>query len=120
MIVRQIRLPWPLVALWPNQKRHWRNVYAAREIQKAEAQAICLEAGLHMHTRPPSDYLLTYVFCPPSRRRYDLDGALAAMKGATDMIAAALRVDDSRFDFDLRRGEPCRDGCVIVDIEVMQ
>ena len=36
-------------------------------------------------------------FYPPSKRRYDLDNAIAAMKSSLDGIADALSVDDSRF-----------------------
>ena len=37
---------------------------------------------------------------------------------ARDTIARALGVDDSRFDARVERGNPCRDGGVIVVMEV--
>ena len=55
-------------------------------------------------------------FCPPSRRRFDRDGALMARKGATDAIAATIRVDDSNLDIAPRRSDPCKNGGVIVTI----
>ncbi|MTH66722.1 hypothetical protein [Paracoccus shanxieyensis] len=119
MILPQIILPWPMVALWPNRKAHWRLVYGAREIQKEETRLLCMEAGLHRLNVPVTSLMVSYTFCAPSQRRYDRDGALQAMKGATDSIAAAIRVDDSNFDFTLRRGDPSKNGGVIVNIEVL-
>ena len=39
---------------------------------------------------------------------------------ARDTIARALGVDDSRFDARVERGDPCRDGAVLVEIEVVK
>ena len=37
-----------------------------------------------------------------------------------DTIARALGVDDSRFDARVERGDPCRDGAVIVEMGVVE
>lgn len=58
---------------------------------------------------------LVVVFCPPTRRRFDNDGALSAMKGALDGIAAAMGVDDQYFEpVTIRRGEVSKPGKVIL------
>ena len=60
-----------------------------------------------------------WIACPPTRNRWDGDGLEGALKAARDTIARALGVDDSRFDARVERGDPCRDGGVIVVMEVI-
>lgn len=60
---------------------------------------------------------LSLEFCPPTKRKFDRDNALAAMKGALDGLAQALEIDDSQFEpILLRRGQPTPGGVVIVRI----
>jgi crossover junction endodeoxyribonuclease RusA len=40
---------------------------------------------------------LRLTFYPPSRRQYDLDNCVAAMKSGLDGVADALQVNDHRF-----------------------
>lgn len=59
---------------------------------------------------------LKYSFCPPDNRRRDRDNLIASMKAATDGIADALGIDDSKFDCSYALGEPIKGGCVHVTI----
>ena len=98
-----IAFPWAPRVLWPNGSRgvHWTRIKAARDKQKSDA------ALLMRGMAPVGDgerVTLTVTFCaPPRTSRYDLDNALASQKGTLDAIAAALGVDDSRFDLTLRK-----------------
>ncbi|MDF0543357.1 hypothetical protein PX699_13445 [Sphingobium sp. H39-3-25] len=40
---------------------------------------------------------MTIIFCPPDRRKRDLDGMLSRMKQGLDAVAEAIGVDDSEF-----------------------
>lgn len=116
----QIKLSWPAPPLWPNRQkgRPWTYSYPAKRAQvKATADA-CIAAGLHLITPAPGPIRVTWIACPPTRNRWDGDGLEGALKAARDTIARALGVDDSRFDARVERGETCRDGAVIVQIEV--
>ena len=115
----RVALPWPAVPLWPNRKAHWRTKAEAVKKAKSDAMFLTLEAlhilrGLHGENK----LSVAIKFQPPTRRRYDLDNALAALKGPLDGIAYALGVDDSRFQLALERGEPVKGGCVMVTITV--
>lgn len=118
----QIKLPWPATELWPNRQkgRPWTYSYAAKRAQvKATAEA-CIAAGLHLITPAPGLIRVTWIACPPTRNHWDGDGLEGALKHQRDTIARALGVDDSRFDARVERGDPCRDGGVIVRMEVRE
>lgn len=56
---------------------------------------------------------LDLVFHPPSRRKYDLDNALASLKSGLDGVAEAWGVNDSRFrPITIDVGEPIKGGMV--------
>ena len=59
---------------------------------------------------------VTLCFCPPDRRRRDLDNLLASFKQGIDAISEAMGVDDSKFSYTLTRGEPVKGGVVQVTI----
>lgn len=113
-----LTLPWPPVALWPNPTRrlHWAVLYRARKAQKAAVKRACSEAGV----APAERAALGFEFYPPDRRRRDVDGAIGAMKGVIDEIAAALSLDDSDMPmrFPEAFGEPVERGQVLVRIEI--
>ena len=115
-----IRIDWPASPLWPNRKAHWAENKRARDAQRQAAYWLAREAGWHEAAPFPLRGLhLSMTFCGPSRTsRYDLDGGLAAMKGAVDGIAACIGVDDSLFGYTLARGDKCKDGAVLVTVEV--
>ncbi|RMC33744.1 hypothetical protein [Paracoccus alkanivorans] len=115
----QIKLDWPSQPCWPNRKANWRDNRASRSIQKDAAFYTAIGKGWQKPGPHVRGVHLSLTFCAPSQRRFDLDNALAAMKGAIDGLSACLGVDDSRFTYTLRRGDPSRDGGVIVVAEVM-
>jgi crossover junction endodeoxyribonuclease RusA len=111
----KITLGWPDQHLWPNRKAHWARARMWRNEQKIAAWALTLaEKRVDLgEGRIP----VTLTFHKNDRRRFDLDNALAAMKGALDGLSAALGVDDSRFDVRPVLGEPVAGGCVVVEVD---
>jgi crossover junction endodeoxyribonuclease RusA len=106
-----LTLPWPAAELSPNSRSHHfaraRKAKAARHL----AWGLTKEA---MHGRKPSagGMVLTWQFCPPSRRRYDMDNLIAQHKAAQDGISDALGIDDSNFISTYSMGEVVKGGCV--------
>lgn len=114
----KLTLPWPDTKLWVNRNsgRSWKW----RQSEKVEARDHAYYLALeYKGCLPPAEhYKITYVFHPPTRRKYDLEGAHAAMKPYVDGIAAALGVDDYLFYPALQdRGEPVKGGEVVIRIE---
>lgn len=122
MIIRVI-LPWAKTTeLSANSRLHWRRRAALVKAQKRAAYALALEAGWHKVSVPDgADIRVSLTFCPPPRGPVpDLDNALTAHKGALDALAAVLRVNDRRFRISIQAGDRCRDGAVLVEIEVVK
>ena len=122
MIIRVI-LPWAKTSeLSANSRLHWRRRAALVKAQKRAAYALALEAGWHKVSVPDgADIRVSLTFCPPPRGPVpDLDNALTAQKGALDALAAVLRVNDRRFRISIQAGDRCRDGGVIVVMEVRE
>lgn len=119
MILR-IELPWPVAALSPNRKKslHWAAVHGLNVKRMAGSRILTLlamqQAG---YVPPPGALAMTATFCPPDKRRRDLDNLLAAMKPDFDGISQALGVDDQHFHpLTLRRGEAVKGGCVVLEV----
>jgi crossover junction endodeoxyribonuclease RusA len=114
----QITLPWPPRCLHPNDRSHWRIVRAAAKT--ARGDAFLLTRSAMARGRPlfgdDSKVYLRLTFCPPNRRKHDIDGCLSANKAALDGIADALGVDDSRFSLRLDRGPVVKGGAVYVEV----
>lgn len=111
----RLSLPWPDRRLSPNARVHWRAKYQATAAAKAVSYYLAREQiGRQKFgwERPH----LTWQFCPPSRRRYDVDNLIAQHKAAQDGIADALGVDDSKFISTYSMGEPVKGGAVLVTI----
>ena len=120
MILPQLTLSWPARALWINQRSHWAVKNRAQQALKREAWVLALSAGWNHAPIGTASVLIDLTFCAPTRTsRYDLDGALTAMKGALDGLAEALGVDDKLFVPVLRRGDKSKSGGVIVRAEVL-
>lgn len=102
----EVSIPWPEVACWPNRSKgwHWTRTSRARKAQREIALDVARELVL------PAGALVAIVYLrPPSRRGYDADNALAALKGAFDGIFEACGRDDSEIvDSRIRRCSPCR------------
>ena len=118
----QIKLPWPATELWPNRQkgRPWTYSYRAKRAQVDATAQVCVDAGLHRLTVADGPISLVLIACPPTRNRWDGDGLVGALKAHLDTIARALGVDDSRFSAEVVRGDRCRYGAVLVEIEVVK
>jgi crossover junction endodeoxyribonuclease RusA len=115
-----IILPWPPKELSPNARVNWRRLRgngSLGETYKRTAWALAKEAKLAL---PPGDtwVSLNITFCPPDRRRRDLDNMFSSIKAGLDGICKAGGFDDSRFGtVTLTTGEPVKNGKVAVRIE---
>ena len=112
----RVELPWPPSALSPNvaHKAHWRRTQGAAKAYKGDCLILCRSQGLG---KADVEALhLSIRFCPPDRRRRDLDGMLSSIKHGIDAISETIGVDDFHFGFTLTRGEPVKGGVVQVTI----
>lgn len=90
----KISLSWLDRKTSPNSRGHYMTIHGARKKRKCDAWALC--CGL---PKPKTDenIPITIIFNPPTAQRFDLDNALASLKGDIDGIAARLGVDDRQF-----------------------
>ncbi|MEJ7933513.1 hypothetical protein WG907_04475 [Sphingobium sp. AN558] len=79
---------------------------------------LCRTGGLRAITVDAAH--LTLRFCPPDRRRRDLDNMLASFKQGIDAISETIGLDDYHFGLTLSRGEPVKGGSVEVTITEME
>lgn len=117
MTLATVTLPWPPTATSPNAggQGKWRRKADAAKSYKLLCAWACEAATVRPVDAISVDVLMT--FCPPSRRRFDLDNVLSRCKQGLDAVAEAIAVDDSQWrSITLERGEPCRDGAIIISI----
>lgn len=109
----RVVLPWPCSELSPNARVHWAR--KAREAKHYRALA-------HLLTRKAlgpvwlKSARVGIEFYPPDNRRRDLDNMLASMKPAIDGIAAAIGVDDSKWEISMKKGAAVEGGLVVVEV----
>lgn len=123
MILAKLQLPWPPRDLSPNGRAHWRAKNTAKIAQQRAADALAREARLHFAQVPEGATVrLTAIACPKPRGPYpDDDNLTGSLKGARDAIAAVMKVDDKRFQWQpVQKGERCKNGAVIVCVEVAE
>ena len=112
----EIKLPWYAKELSPNGGgKHWAVVSRAKRQHKELANIYTRNANVKL----PSDttrVLLDITYCPPSRRRYDLDNCLASSKAYIDGIAECIKIDDSNFRINMRMSDEIFDGSIRVVI----
>ena len=111
----RITLPWPDRRLSPNARVHWSRRAKAVKLARQAALALAFEAGARK-LRITGQPRIAMTFCPPDRRRRDMDNLIASMKAANDGIADALNVDDSRFISTYSMGQPVKGGAVVVTV----
>lgn len=106
-----IELPFPPSALRPNASSpgNWRRKSEAAKRYKRDCLLLTPKAI-------PQGTHLAIEFCPPDKRRRDLDNMLASFKQGIDAIAEVMGVDDYLFTLSLARGEPIKGGKVVVRI----
>jgi len=101
MTCLKLVLPWPDSELWPNARPHRYQLARAKKEFRAEC---AWEAKRQGATSVQARSLhVDLVFFPPTRRRFDLDNALAAMKSGIDGLVDVLGVDDSQWSFSIAK-----------------
>lgn len=108
-----VKLPWPPRGLWPNYRHHWASMARAKRNYRSTAWALAKEEGGTMAGR----LAVHLTFCPPDKRRRDMDNMLAAMKAGLDGISQAIGVDDSLWSLSLRVGDIVPGGAVYVTLD---
>ncbi len=111
-----VQLPWPEKVLSPNARCHWAVKAAAVSRARKAARLLTLQQTGRRKVAWGRAHL-TWEFCPPSRRRFDVDNLVGQHKAANDGIADALGLDDSTFISTYRMAEPVKGGAVIVTIK---
>ncbi len=107
-----VRLPWPPVQLSPNARCDRRAISGIRreyrEICGWEAMAAKLKPGAHV----------AILFCPPDRKRRDVDNMLASIKSGLDGVADAIKQDDRHWEsHTISRGPVEKGGAVYVELK---
>lgn len=111
-----VTLPWPARALHPNARVHWSRRAKAAKRAREDAAWLAVAAGVEPLSAQAVN--VTMIFFPPDNRPRDVDGMLSACKASIDGIADLLGIDDSRWNFVLRREPPKKPGSVRIEIEV--
>jgi crossover junction endodeoxyribonuclease RusA len=111
-----VRLPWPVSPLSPNARIHWAR--KAQLVKASRSTAFYLTREAFGPTKPNwPGARVSMTFCPPDKRRRDLDNCISSTKAARDGIADALGIDDSKFECGFAFGEPVPGGAVLVTIQ---
>lgn len=101
--VIKLMMPWPPTGLSPNARTHWAKL---AKLKKQYREACAWTAKEQGAAKLNAGQLhLTLEFVPPSRREYDLDNALAAMKSGLDGLADVIGVDDKHWTLTIRKGD---------------
>lgn len=114
----QVTLPWMPAVLRPNRARtrHWAANGTAAKLYKSVC-AIAIREQIASDEFGSVPVALTIQFCPPTRRKYDRDGSLSALKAGLDALADHLGMDDDDFEpITICRGPVIKGGQVIVTI----
>ena len=93
-----VLLPWPSKPLWQNSRCHWAT--KAKAVKQARKDAFNASFYARLARLPTGEgwtHHLSFDFCPPDRRKRDLQNMPATQKAAIDGIADALKVDDATF-----------------------
>ncbi len=113
-----IVLAWPDKVLSPNSRVHWSKRAAATKAARTAAFYLTRAA---VTIKPTWDRVaLSVTFCPPDKRRRDMDGMIASMKAAQDGISDAIGIDDRFFVPTYRIAEPVKGGAVHIEILPLQ
>lgn len=105
-----IELPFPPATLNPNQRPHWAKKARAFKAYKFQCFAILSQFREELQGR----VAFSLEFRPPSARRIDVDNCFAASKASIDALSEVTGVDDSKFCFTIKMGEPLKNGAVIL------
>lgn len=108
-----IRLPWPDRSMWPNSRVDRRQSAGTRRRYRQAGAWATKAAGWGALNWDSAHLRIT--FCPPDRRKRDIDNMLAAIKSGLDGVSDVICVDDSLWDLTLRRGEVVKGGEVQIE-----
>lgn len=114
MTTYTLHLPWPPKELSPNSRVHWGRKAKAAAKYRRDCTIVAQGAGCRALACDSLSVAMT--FQPPDMRRRDTDNMLASIKSGLDGIADATHVDDSRWTYRMERGEPVKNGCVVVTV----
>ena len=110
-----ITFPWLDSRLSPNKRIDRRALIGAKRDAKLLAMSLTWDSKIAVIE---TDLQLKITFCPPDKRRLDLDNLYATFKAYQDGIFEALALDDCLIDrVILQRGELVKNGCVIVELK---
>lgn len=111
----KIFFPWLDIRLSPNKRIDRRALIGVKQDAKSLAMYLTQESRLVLLE---TDLQIKVTFCPPDKRRRDLDNLYATFKAYQDGIFEALGLDDCLIDrVILQRGELVKDGCVVVELK---
>jgi len=111
----KIFFPWLDSRLSPNKRIDRRALIGVKQDAKSLAMFLTRESRLVLLE---TDLQIKITFCPPDKRRRDLDNLYATFKAYQDGIFEALGLDDCLIDrVILQRGELVKDGCVVVELK---
>jgi crossover junction endodeoxyribonuclease RusA len=117
----EIILPWPDPNLAPNRRlgKHWTSTAASKASARHDGyiSAVKVSKGAYWPFVDMERIPLHLTFCPPDKRRRDLDNLLSTQKHMLDGIAEGLGFDDRKFcPITLTWGDVTEGGCVVVRI----
>ncbi len=111
-----IELPYPAKILWPNGRGHFMKKHREFAKHKEWAYHAGLAADVH-RANWPLRVSWSATFYPKTRNVVDRDNAAASLKSYQDGLAAAMAIDDNRFDNPtIHFAEPVRNGKVVIVI----
>lgn len=110
-------LPWPDKALSQNSRVHWSRRARATKAARAYTGWAIIEASCWTSKPKWRRAAVALTFCPPDKRRRDLQNCIGSAKALVDGIADAIGIDDSLFDCTYQFGEPVKGGAVLVTIK---
>ena len=90
----RLELPWPPSILSPNRIAHWRVKAKAKAKYKSDCYYLCVSQEFEDDGQ---NIPIKIIFHPPTKRSFDLDNRIAAMKSGIDGVAEAFGVNDKRF-----------------------
>ena len=112
-----ITLPWPAHTLSPNTRQHHMALHRAKAKYREACRISVLMLPAASRQVPDGRLLVEMQFCPPDKRRYDVDGICSRMKSGLDGVADALQLNDERFrPVPLPMGGVVRGGAVYLKI----
>ena len=109
----RVVLPWPCRELSPNARVHWAKKARVAKNYRAVAHTMARKVLWPVNLEIAR---VVIEFYPPDNRRRDLDNMLASMKPAIDGIAAAIGVDDSKWEISMKKGAAVEGGLVVVEV----